>query len=198
MDSLHYATVKSGLQPEDCARITTSWKSTSRVCRSNCSTSKCKFPSLSFILFENFFAPVFFNPPQKFVVGLTYSKSLLPSSKSFVVGSQIDVLLWSPPPNCLSQGPKKRHCVGCCRERRSTLKINVVCWEGKLGLRLDRVVFVFMSWSNNERLSIASLWKRSHQEIPPSPFCCHRWPSTLKMNNKNKINLRRKTGTSAL
>ena len=34
-------------------------------------------------------------------------------------------------------------------------------------LPLDRVVFVFMSWRSNGRLSIASLWKRSHQEIPP-------------------------------
>ena len=53
-----------------------------------------------------------------------------------------------------------------CRRRPSSLKINLVCWEGRLGLPLDRVVFVFMSWSRNGRLRRV-FTESSHQEIPP-------------------------------
>ena len=100
------------------------------------------------------------------IIGLLQSQDLdgKPTFGFIVTGWSVNELF------CLKAPRGGIVVVGCCRRRPSTLKINVVFWKGRLGLPLNRVVFVFMSWRSYGRLSIASLWKHSHQEIPPPPF----------------------------
>ena len=95
------------------------------------------------------------------IIGLLQSQDLdgKPTFGFIITGWSVNELF------CLEM----RHRVCCCRRRPSTFKIDVVCWEWRLGLPLDRVVCVSMSWSSRSRL-YGNVVIKKYPPFPPAPY----------------------------